>query len=86
MSTTLLARACGQSTNSFAPGTGRSCRAARKTWGLGEPSEPLGPRPESHLPVDSTIDSRAGYRGDLRFLPDDRREFREEFVENQGVL
>ena len=54
--------------------------------GLGEPSEPLGPRPESHLPVHPTIDSRAGYRGDLRFLPDDRREFREEFVENQGVL
>src|SRR5437773_7665460 len=32
MSTTLLARACSQSTNSFAPGTGRSCRAARRTW------------------------------------------------------
>src|SRR5207247_6068295 len=54
--------------------------------GLGEPSEPLGPRAESHLPVDPTIDSLAGYRGDLRFLPDDRREFREEFGENQGVL
>ena len=54
--------------------------------GLGESSEPLGPRAESVLPVDLAIDSRAGNGGDLRLLPDNRREFGEELVENQGVL
>src|SRR5436309_5176556 len=52
--------------------------------GLGEASEPFGSRAESHLPLDPTIDSRAGYCGGLRFRLDGGRGLRAGLVEYQG--
>src|SRR3990172_8058987 len=61
-------------------------RSGPEDLGLSETPEALGPHAEALFPVDAPVDPGAGDRGDLRFLPDERREFGQEFVENERVL